>query len=257
VARELSRPVGADPPLSAEAKARRYYQTCLGAQHAQDRESLLSLQAVVDYAGGWNLTGASASLSSSTDGAADISLEERLHLVHNRLGLEALFQWGIVEHSGTYKLGVIAGGWDQGMLSAAAAASGDGQNGDYLKLMCAYVLLLAQAADDQTVELQMPSEDLEVDGEDAIQIVEYDHYGHYYDDEKEEAVVGGPVSNASDKEPIVAGLLKVLNPFGWLHEENSTDSMRIEEVPLDDAHAAVHGHHTEGAVDYQSDESSK
>jgi len=40
-------------------------------------------------------------------------LEERLHLVHNRLGLEALFQWGIMEHSGTYKLGIIAGGWDQ------------------------------------------------------------------------------------------------------------------------------------------------
>ncbi len=68
-----------------------------------------------------------------------------MELAHNHLGVDGLFQWGVVEHNGSHRAGVIAGGWEDSMLAPA-----DGR--DYLKLMSMYVLLLAQAAEDEEAE---------------------------------------------------------------------------------------------------------
>ena len=68
-----------------------------------------------------------------------------MELAHNHLGVDGLFQWGVVEHNGSHRVGVIAGGWEDSMLAPA-----DGR--DYLKLMSMYVLLLAQAAEDEEAE---------------------------------------------------------------------------------------------------------
>ena len=41
-----------------------------------------------------------------------MTFEDRMHLLHNTLGLNALFQWGVTEYEGRYRIVVIAGGWD-------------------------------------------------------------------------------------------------------------------------------------------------
>jgi len=150
-------------------------------------------------------------------------------------------------------------------LPAAGDSAATDDNADYLKLMGAYVLLLAQATEEQTIELDVTPGVETADDADAMRIEEYDHY-EYYEDEEDDNSVGNS-SASSDRGPFVAELLKVLNPFEWLKsgrnasgsENVAEETIFIEELPgppgaADAAFAPDTDHYREGR-DYQADES--
>ena len=68
---------------------------------------MAKLQALVAHAGGWNI---SRNLDPSVD------FEERVRVVQNELGLSVFFNWGVIEHNGTYSVAVIAGGWNEALV---------------------------------------------------------------------------------------------------------------------------------------------
>ncbi len=91
---------------------RRFYHSCmqvdgLGSPGSsggdKEKENLANLQAIVAYAGGWNISG-------NYNGSVDF--DERVRIVHNQLGLDVLFTWGVVEHNSSNSIAVIAGGWN-------------------------------------------------------------------------------------------------------------------------------------------------
>lgn len=161
-------------------------------------------QAVVNFAGGWNLTG---SWNES------VSFEDRIRIIHNQLGLHVFFAWGVVEHSSKFKIVAIAEGWNDAMMRE-----------DYLKLMYMYTILLAQAADEQVVvDFDYDSADLNgnhsnksVDNNDTLSI-SLDDYSddanttYEYDDSD------GLASNASNLD--ISRLISVLNPFQWFDSD--------------------------------------
>ena len=73
----------------------------------QERENLAKLQALVAHAGGWNISG---NLDPSVD------FDERVGVVQNELGLSVFFNWGVIEHNGSYSVAVIAGGWNEALV---------------------------------------------------------------------------------------------------------------------------------------------
>lgn len=59
------------------------------------------VQAIVSFAGGWKLTGAHN---------ASVSFDERVRTVHNKLGLNVFFTWGVIDHNKANRVAIIAGG---------------------------------------------------------------------------------------------------------------------------------------------------
>ena len=80
----------------------------------QERENLSKLQALVAHAGGWDISG---NLDPS------VSFEERVRVVQNELGLSVFFNWGVIEHNGTYNVAVIAGGWNEALVLVSIPAA--------------------------------------------------------------------------------------------------------------------------------------
>ena len=62
---------------------------------------------MVAHAGGWNISG---NLDPS------VGFEERVGVVQNELGLSVFFNWGVIEHNGSYSVAVIAGGWNEALV---------------------------------------------------------------------------------------------------------------------------------------------
>ena len=62
---------------------------------------------MVAHAGGWNISG---NLDPS------VGFEERVGVVQNELGLSVFFNWGVIEHNGSYSVAVIAGGWNEALI---------------------------------------------------------------------------------------------------------------------------------------------
>ncbi len=187
----------------------------------------------MDYAGGWELTG--------TTGRNDsIDLDTRLQLVHNHMGVDALFQWGVVEHNGTRKVGIIAGGWEDSLLAPA-----DGR--DYLKLMSMYVLLLAQASEDDeeeavevTVDLDQDGDGHEGDEELGIELTDGDYNDLAYEYPELELLNGSSsistVNGTKDGGMDLKGLLGILNPFNWAkrgaddERDDGDGELKIDEI---------------------------
>ena len=65
--------------------------------------------------------------------------------MHNKLGLSVLFTWGVIEHGGSNRLAIIAGGWNDALVVE------EGERMDYLDLMTKYTILLAQVAEDPII----------------------------------------------------------------------------------------------------------
>ncbi len=249
VAKVLAHPVPRNQTdLGAEDKARLYFQTCVAAGGdaaatvASDKRELVSLQAVVDFAGGWSLSGTGAN--------ASVGFERRVQLAQNSLGLEALFQWGVVPINGTHRPAVIAGGWEEEMLAnggshtkqkqteSAGGNTDDGGSGggssDYLKLMSMYVLLLAQTTEEELVEMELEDYVIEPeahvedtvhangsnDADGGIQIAEYDDLINYVDYDYNDTSHKAD-SNATDDLDLDR-LWYVLNPFNWISSNESS-----------------------------------
>lgn len=119
---------------SAEAKAKRFYHSCMVDDPNHSKENLLNLQAIVGFSGGWNLT---ANWNASMD------LEDRINFVQNKLGLDVFFTWGVIEHESGNRLAIVAGGWNDALVMEM------GKMVDYLKLMTMYTILLSQAIEDE------------------------------------------------------------------------------------------------------------
>jgi len=121
----------AAPPANvseAEEKARTFYHSCMRERESSAPEDLLTLQAVVEFAGGWQLSGQQ---NTSMD------LTERLYRLQNQLGVSALFTWGVIAENGTTHIAVVPGGWMEDQLEDPTT---------YLKLMAGISWLLAEAA---------------------------------------------------------------------------------------------------------------
>ena len=97
--RLLNAPVSEE--ASAEAKARLFYQGCVDKSDQSDRHDREDLAALVEQVGGWSLTGDKTSVGGD--------LGDRLHWLHNLVGIDALFEWGVTPYQGTYRIAVIAG----------------------------------------------------------------------------------------------------------------------------------------------------
>ncbi len=171
-----------------------------------------------------------------------------MQLVHNHLGVDALFQWGVVEHNGSHRLGIIAGGWEDSLLAPSDAESTEpGQDGggggrDYLKLMSMYVLLLAQATEDaeeeavEVTEVEGDYRDVIVLGEEGegeeggISITEYDEFAYDYPEVEEKEAVSDGGANDTSNGLDFKGLLGVLNPFNWMKNETKEEEIEIDVV---------------------------
>lgn len=128
---------------SAEIKAKKFYQACMVESGGQDKQNLDNLQQIVGYSGGWNL---------SNNYNHSVSFDERVQMLHNNLGLNVFFTWGVIEHGGNHQIAVIAGGWNDALIVE------EGDREEYLKLMTMYTMLLAQASED-TVAVNLDYED--------------------------------------------------------------------------------------------------
>lgn len=65
-----------------------------------DKRNLFNLQAIVGFAGGWHLTG---------QYNESMSFQERVGILHNKLGLNVFFTWGVIDHNRANRLAIIAG----------------------------------------------------------------------------------------------------------------------------------------------------
>lgn len=90
-----------DSSSSAEAKARLFYRGCVDKDDNSDRANREDLAALVEESGGWSLSG--------SKGSAGPGLGDRLHWLHNLIGLDALFEWGVTPYEGKYRIAIIAG----------------------------------------------------------------------------------------------------------------------------------------------------
>jgi len=125
------------PPANvshAEEKARTFYQSCVRERETTAPEDLLNLQAVLEFAGGWQLSGSEN---------ASMQLSERMFRLQNQLGVSALFTWGVIAENGSTHIAVVPGGWTEDQLEDPTT---------YLKLMAGISWLLAEASKCPVVE---------------------------------------------------------------------------------------------------------
>jgi len=125
------------PPANvshAEEKARTFYQSCVRERETTAPEDLLNLQAVLEFAGGWELSGSQN---------ASMLLSERMFRLQNQLGVSALFTWGVIAENGSTHIAVVPGGWTEDQLEDPTT---------YLKLMAGISWLLAEASKCPVVE---------------------------------------------------------------------------------------------------------
>eukprot|EP00094_Tigriopus_californicus_P013393 TCALIF_12954-PA protein Name:"Similar to ECE1 Endothelin-converting enzyme 1 (Homo sapiens)" AED:0.20 eAED:0.20 QI:0/0/0/0.71/1/1/7/0/1168 len=130
---ESGEDVGDNSSSSAEIKAKKFYQACMVEGGGQDKQNLDNLQQLVAYSGGWNL---------SNNYNHSVGFDDRVQMLHNNLGLNVFFTWGVIEHGGSHQIAVIAGGWNDALIVE------EGDREEYLKLMTMYTMLLAQASED-------------------------------------------------------------------------------------------------------------
>ena len=45
-----------------------------------------------------------------------MGFDDRVGAVQNELGLSVFFNWGVIEHNGSYSVAVIAGGWNEALI---------------------------------------------------------------------------------------------------------------------------------------------
>ena len=101
-------------------QARTFYQSCVRERETTAPEDLLNLQAVLEFAGGWQLSGSEN---------ASMQLSERMFRLQNQLGLShkalpllslsgvsALFTWGVIAENGSTHIAVVPGGWTEDQL---------------------------------------------------------------------------------------------------------------------------------------------
>merc|ERR1719500_2682122 len=118
----------------AEEKARMFYQSCVRERETTAPEDLVNLQAVVEFSGGWELSGTQNT---------SMLLSERIYRLQNQLGVSALFTWGVIAENGSTHIAVVPGGWTEDQLEDPAT---------YLKLMAGISWLLAEASKCPVVE---------------------------------------------------------------------------------------------------------
>ena len=186
---EKSSPDPDEYPRTAEEKARTFYRSCISKDEDQDRTNLQDLAAIVDYAGGWALSGTHVNSIES-----DISFEERVQILHNKLGLNAFFTWGVIEHEGRNRMAVIAGGWNDGMI----VPDGDGtEKHEYLKLMSMFTMLLSQASEEQIVV------DLRDNPDNEDFVVQYSYDDEFVVDQDGERIANSSFNITYEYEDIV------------------------------------------------------
>lgn len=144
-----------DDEVSAEDKAKRFYKSCVSESSEEEKRNMHDLQATIKYAGGWYLTGKVGGVQNSYNDS--FSFDKRVQMLHNSLGTNVFFTWGVIEHEGSNRLAVIAGGWNDALVVE------EGDREEYLKLMSMYTMLLSQA-DEEAIVVDVEVVD---DGNDA------------------------------------------------------------------------------------------
>ena len=236
---------------SAETKAKRFYQSCLQNNEEQDKTNLLDLQSVVDFTGGWNLTG-------SWNGS--IGFQDKVERIQNNIGLSVLFTWGLIEYDNKYRLAIIAGGWNDALVVE------DSEKEEYQKVMSMYTILLAQALED-TIELNVePLLEDKKDANDSISIVleyEEENSGETYEYEYDFNNISDSNFNGNKSELDFNKIMYALNPFNWVSDytekQGSNDNNETEEAFDEDVDELTietinNAQLVEQELDYQADD---
>eukprot|EP00092_Neocalanus_flemingeri_P023165 GFUD01025119.1.p1 GENE.GFUD01025119.1~~GFUD01025119.1.p1 ORF type:complete len:953 (-),score=164.55 GFUD01025119.1:486-3344(-) len=125
------------PPLNvseAETKARTFYKSCVKEREPIVSDDLVNLQAVLEFAGGWNISG---------DQNTSMEFNERMFRLQNQLGVSVLFTWGVIAENNSNHVAIVPGGWNEEYLD---------DSGTYLKLMTGISWMLQEAAKCPPVE---------------------------------------------------------------------------------------------------------
>jgi hypothetical protein len=133
VQKMLEAPQVTGEEFSADTKAKRFYASCLNTSQEQEKVNLADLMGIIDEIGGWHLT---------QTFHPEVTFDQRVQKLHNKLGVNVFFTWGVIEQEGQNRLALIAGGWNDALV----VEEGDKQ--EYLKLMSMYTMLLVQAEEE-------------------------------------------------------------------------------------------------------------
>jgi len=146
----------------AEEKAKLFYSSCVVDRQGVMAEDLNNLQMVIEFAGGWNISG---------EYNKTVPLSERLYRLQNQLGVSALFTWGVVPENNSNHLAIVPGGWVEDYLQDVES---------YSKLMLGISFMLQESAKCPPVEYVYDMELDLTDGETINETIEVD-YEYSYD----------------------------------------------------------------------------
>eukprot|EP00090_Calanus_glacialis_P001950 TRINITY_DN11456_c0_g1_i3.p1 TRINITY_DN11456_c0_g1~~TRINITY_DN11456_c0_g1_i3.p1 ORF type:complete len:946 (-),score=146.68 TRINITY_DN11456_c0_g1_i3:85-2922(-) len=118
----------------AEEKTRTFYTSCIKEREPIVSDDLVNLQAVLEFAGGWNISG---DVNNSMD------FDERVFRLQNQLGVSVLFTWGVIAENNSNHIAIVPGGWNEEYLDDSST---------YLKLMTGISWMLQEAAKCPPVE---------------------------------------------------------------------------------------------------------
>jgi len=118
----------------AEEKTRTFYRSCIKEREPIVTDDLINLQAVLEFAGGWNVSG---------DVNTSMDFNERVFRLQNQLGVSVLFTWGVIAENNSNHVAIVPGGWNEEYLDDSST---------YLKLMTGISWMLQEAAKCPPVE---------------------------------------------------------------------------------------------------------
>ncbi|CAB4060968.1 MMEL1 [Lepeophtheirus salmonis] len=169
----------------AVAKVKKYYQVCIS---EDEKRNLPYLQSLIDYTGGWTLTGNKGIIP-------EIDMNTRLQILQNEFGLNVFFTWGVVEHKSKHKLALFAGGWNDAFIET--------DRDDYLKLMTVFTLYLSQATETHDVVLEDEDVTTNSDLEEDDVNVQYTYNVDFGLDENETIANDSSIDISYDYEDII------------------------------------------------------
>ena len=134
---------GSNPKTSntAKEKARAFYRSCVDDKEVNEKENIQDLLNIIIEAGGSSIR--ALKLNSLHEDKP--SFDERVQVLHNNLGLNVLFTWGVIDLEGQNRLAIINGGFNLGLLEESFNRE------EYLKIMMRIINLLVEAQDEDVI----------------------------------------------------------------------------------------------------------